>query len=150
AAGAAIALNRHVTIAEDLVGTELIHAERVILGSNQELDGSVIPGIGFIRKSLNSSGVSSGVKVKFGGNFLLTANLLARVNHGGLRAAVAPLVGLSYVFNAPAAASESPRPARVPVSARPGAPLRDLSPDAVRNLHRSYQPDLDRMVQELN
>jgi len=30
------------------------------------------------------------------------------------------------------------------------SPSRDTSPDAVKNLQSSYQPDLDRMVQELN
>ncbi|HEY9139271.1 MAG TPA: hypothetical protein VIN93_00170 [Bryobacteraceae bacterium] len=46
-----------------------------------------------------------------------------------------------------AALAQQPAPAP-PAAEKP--PSRDTAPDAVKNLQSSYQPDLDRMVQELN
>jgi hypothetical protein len=171
AAGAEFAIKRRVTIVEDLIGRELIHAERAVLGLNQEFDGATVPGVGFIRKSLNSTSLSSGLKFNPGGHFLLVLNLLARVNNGGLRAAVVPLIGLSYVFQAPRVADVSPHltkdagipdritqvPAVIDMQAPKPAlsslnelPSRDTSPDAVKGKQRSHQPELDRMAKELN
>jgi hypothetical protein len=140
----------------------------VVLG--QTPDGATVRGVGFIRESLNSTSLSSGLKINPGGHLLLALNLLARVNNGGLRAAVIPLIGLSYVFEAPSTPAITPRPTKnagIPAQASqvpatlakapmpvPAAvtepPTRDISPDAVKNRQKSYQPDLDRMVQVLN
>jgi hypothetical protein len=170
AGGAEFAINRRITIVEDLIGRELIHAERAVVGLNQEFDGTTVPGVGFIRKSFNSTSLSSGLKFNPGGHFLLVLNLLARVNNGGLRAAVVPLIGLSYVFQAPRVPAAAPRltkdagipdrstraPAGIVAKAPTPAPSsvnqppsRDTSPDAVKGKQRSYQTDLDRMVQGL-
>ncbi len=122
--------------------------------------GAIVPTVGFLHKSLNSTNLSSGLKFNPGGNLLIAFNLLTRLNNGGVRAAVVPLVGLSYVFSAPTApAVQAPAvaaakvPSPVPVPVAPPAnepPSRDTSPDAVKNRQRSYQADLDRMVQELD
>jgi hypothetical protein len=142
AAGAEIAINRRITLAEDLIGTELIHAERAFSGFIREFDGTTVQGVGFVHQSFNSTSVSSGLKFNPGGNVLLILNLLARVNSGGLRAAVVPTLGVSYVFRPPAASSVAPRlantPARPP-DVPPATPAAKVEP-----------LDLDRMVVELN
>jgi len=174
AAGGEIGINRRLTIAEDLIGTELIHAERAVIGPYSQYDGTTIQSVSFFRKSFNSTSVSSGLKLNIGGNLLLSLNLLTRVNNGGLRAAVVPLVGLSYVFQTPTVTGPTPRlpkdtgiPPRVPPARGPelakatipeavaapaigAATTRDISPMALAARQNEWQANLDRMVQELN
>ena len=164
AAGAELAINRRLTIAEDLIGTELIHAERAFLQQFKAYDGATVPGVNLIHRSLNSTSLSSGLKLNLGGNYLLAFNLLTRVNNGGIRAAVVPLIGLSYVFQAPTVSGASPRVARgapaielaktpMPVPAPEvvaGTTVRDASPAALASRQKTWQSSLDRMVQELN
>jgi len=174
AAGGEIAINRRLTLAEDLIGTELIHAERALLVPYGRYDGAPSQAVAFVRKSLNSTSVSSGLKLNMGGNFLLAFNLLTRVNNGGLRAAVIPLVGLSYVFQTPTVSGSTPRVAKdtgippratsapAPQMAKATVPeavaapaigvaiARDISPMALAARQKEWQASLDRMVQELN
>jgi hypothetical protein len=42
--------------------------------------------------------ISLGLKYSPFGNFLVTGNLLVKLNDAGLRATVVPLVGISYSF----------------------------------------------------
>jgi hypothetical protein len=97
-AGTEIAINRRVTATTDIIGEEVIHGDRIAVGYfGFAPQGQPVEGTLFYRHSFNNTSGSVGVKVNPGGNFLIVANLLFRMNHGGLSAPVVPLIGLSYV-----------------------------------------------------
>lgn len=99
AAGTEIILHRRVTVNVDVLGEELIHADRWFVANSQPSAGSGLSdaAVGFYRGSYNATSGSAGLKVNPGGRFLIVCNFMFRLNHGGLAAAVVPLVGLSYV-----------------------------------------------------
>jgi hypothetical protein len=149
AAGAEIVVNRRLTIAEDILGTELIHAPRLYTFNTQVFDGS-ISGAGFVNQSFNATNLSSGLKFNPGGHFLFTLNFLTRMNSGGLRASFVPLVGLSYVRQAPPGAALAARRETTPtVPDRVAPPPADNPPAVVGARPADLQPQIDRMVQEL-
>jgi hypothetical protein len=77
---------RRLTLDFDILGAEVIHGDR--LTTTQ----------GFIRRSYNITNGAAGFKVNPVGNLLFIFNMLFRLNDGGLRSKIAPLVGLSYAF----------------------------------------------------
>ena len=98
AAGAEFAINRRVTAVTDLIGEELIHAYRGYVNyTGVTPQGQPLEDTGPYRQSFNATSGSVGVKVNPGGKFLIVANVLLRLNHGGLTAPVVPLIGLSYI-----------------------------------------------------
>jgi hypothetical protein len=87
AAGLDAGVSRWLTLDFDMLGTEVIHGDRF----------TSTPQI-FIRKSYNITNGAAGFKLNFKGNLLLVGNLLFRLNDGGVRSKIAPLVGLTYAF----------------------------------------------------
>jgi hypothetical protein len=142
AAGAELSVNRRLTLIEDLIGAELIHAPRLAEGPGELVDGVMVAGVGFYNRSFNSTSLSNGLKFNPGGHFLIDLNLLVRLNNGGLRAPVVPLLGVSYVFDAPTQPTPKPR-ANAPVQQAKVIPLPEPHPPSV-------QPDYDAMVRELD
>ncbi len=51
-----------------------------------------------IRRSFNTDDLALGAKYSPFGNWLVTGNVQIKLDDGGLRAKVVPLVGLSYTF----------------------------------------------------
>lgn len=108
--GADIRVNKWLTIAGDLIGERVQAASRLSLGSYLRLpatDGktapstestvavaSILPNIA----SYNSDAIAVGAKVRLKRELVLIGNATIRVDDGGLRANVVPLVGLSYAF----------------------------------------------------
>jgi hypothetical protein len=110
-AGADIRATKWLTIAADLIGQGVVSANRLILGSFLRLpktDGSTdpttettipVPSIQpKLLSSYNSDAIAVGGKFRLKHEFVLIGNATIRVNDGGLRANVVPLVGLSYAF----------------------------------------------------
>lgn len=85
AVGADIGVSKGVTVALDILGQEAIHAPR-------------LSPTGFDRHSFNMTNGSVGCKLNPFGNFLLVANVLFKLNDGGLRSRIVPLIGVSYAF----------------------------------------------------
>ena len=99
ALGAVVALHPRVTAAVDLLGRYIIDSPRVRREDFHALDGrSVFPNIAFDSGSINEISSAVGVKINLAGRLLLNANLLARLNSGGLRDKISPLVGVEYAF----------------------------------------------------
>jgi hypothetical protein len=108
--GADFRATKWLTIAADLIGQSVLSASRLSLSSYTRLpatDGktppstestiqvpSIKPNIG----SYTSTGIAIGGKVRLKRELLLIGNATIRVDNGGLRANVVPLVGLSYAF----------------------------------------------------
>lgn len=116
AAGADVWLTKRLTLAADLVGQQIFEARRTTLTTFTELgqcqDSATQlcdPNQGFLpprvdhnisqsTESYNATNLSLGLKAQPVAKLLFTANVLIKVNNGGLRSKYVPLVGLSYVF----------------------------------------------------
>ncbi len=116
AAGADVWLTKRVTVAADLVGQQIFEARRTTMSSFTELgkcqDSATLacdpnqgflppivdPVIGQSTESYNATNLSLGLKAQPISKLVFTANVLIKVNNGGLRSKYVPLVGLSYVF----------------------------------------------------
>jgi hypothetical protein len=109
-AGADFRATKWLTIAADLIGQGVVSANRLSLGSFSRLpetDGKTdpttestipVPSIQPVTASYNSDAIAIGGKVRLKHEFVLIGNATIRVNDGGLRANVVPLVGVSYAF----------------------------------------------------
>ena len=60
--------------------------------------GNMDPNLAQSTGTFNVSNISLGSKLRPFSNFLITGNVLIKVNNGGLRSSVVPLLGLSYTF----------------------------------------------------
>lgn len=99
AVGAVVAVHPRVTAAVDLLGRYIIDSPRVRREDFHALDGrSMFPNIAFYTGSISEVSSAVGVKINLAGRLLLNANLLARLNSGGLRDKISPLVGVEYAF----------------------------------------------------
>jgi hypothetical protein len=113
-AGADVWLTKRITAAFGIVGQQVFEAPRLSTSQFSEpaacvptdcntivpvppptpTHSNVISSTG----SYNISNASIGAKVKIADHLLLTGNALIKLNDGGLRAKVVPLVGVSYSF----------------------------------------------------
>ena len=99
ALGVVVAVHPRVTAAVDLLGRYIIDSPRVRREEFHPLDGrSVFPNIAFGTGSINELSSSVGLKINVAGQLLLNTNLLVRLNAGGLRDKISPLVGVEYAF----------------------------------------------------
>jgi hypothetical protein len=99
AAGADVSVHPRLTIAFDLLGVYLIHAERLRRETFHALDGqSVFPNIVFTRDSMNSLSGAFGLKASLFERLLVDFNVLFKLDEHGLRDKVTPLIGLEYAF----------------------------------------------------
>ncbi len=99
AAGFDVAANPHLTLAFDLLGRYLVHAERLRADDFHALDGkSVFRNISFAQSSFNELSGSFGLKLNIVDRLLFDANLLFALDDHGVRDKVTPLVGFEYSF----------------------------------------------------
>lgn len=107
AAGADLGLARGVTLAFDVLGARVFKAPRVLHDtftarapelSNPSAGLQSYSSIRFANDSFNMNNGSVGAKWNPFDRVLITGNLLFRLDDGGLKAKVVPLVGLSYTF----------------------------------------------------
>jgi hypothetical protein len=97
-AGVDIGVTEKFTLAADFLGQRVIDAPRV--GRTPAVSAAGVPTtfdtLVFADGSFNTSDAAFGFKVSPAGTLLVTFNLIVKLNSGGLRGRVAPLVGLSY------------------------------------------------------
>jgi hypothetical protein len=99
ALGAVVAVHPRITLALDVLGRYIIDSPRVELTDFHALDGrSVYPNITFDTGDINELSSAVGLKINVAGRLLLNTNLLVRLNDGGLRDKISPLVGIEYAF----------------------------------------------------
>ena len=99
AAGVDVSVNPRMTLAFDLLGVNIIKAERLQRETFQALDGrSTFPNVSFTRSSFNSLSGAFGVKASLLDRLLVDVNLLFKLDEHGLRDKVTPLIGLEYAF----------------------------------------------------
>jgi hypothetical protein len=99
--GADAGITKKLTAAIDLLGQHFYGAPGVVKGPFVDWTGASHPEIAQTtptRHSFNMNDLAVGGKYALAGNLLVTGNLQIKLDDGGLRAKVAPLVGLSYIF----------------------------------------------------
>jgi hypothetical protein len=97
-AGVDARVTHRLTVATDILGQHVFDASRLQLSSFTDVKGVVTPDIQSYTGSYDSDGIAFGAKVRVVRQLVVTGNLTARLNSGGLRATVVPLVGVSYAF----------------------------------------------------
>lgn len=94
-------VTRKLTLAVDLLGQRFYEAPGLKLGAWEDVLKVSHPDILNtipIHHSFNSDDLALGAKYSPYGNWLVTGNVQIKLDDGGLRAKVVPLVGLSYTF----------------------------------------------------
>jgi hypothetical protein len=95
-AGVDVGVTSKFSMALDFLGQRLIDAQRVFETPFTGFDGSVHPTTRFERGSVNTADGAIGFKVNPIGTLLVTFNILVKLNSGGLRDRVTPLIGVSF------------------------------------------------------
>ncbi len=95
-AGVDVGVSPRFSMALDFLGQRLIDTQRAIEFPFTAVDGSVYRATRFEAGSVNTSNASVGFKVNPVGTVLVTFNLLMKLDSGGLRDRVTPLVGVSF------------------------------------------------------
>lgn len=99
ALGADIAVSPKLSLAIDAVGRRVMNGERVERVTFTALNNtSKYPSIRFFRDSYNVIDGAIGLKANPGGGLLVNLNVSFKLNEGGLRDRVTPLVGVEYSF----------------------------------------------------
>jgi hypothetical protein len=96
--GADIRAAERLTLVADFLGQEFFNASRITSPIMQTIPnrGLSFPGVEQETGSYSADNLAVGLKVNPWGRLLVTGNVLIRLNSGGLRSNVVPLVGLSY------------------------------------------------------
>jgi hypothetical protein len=99
--GADASVTRKLTLAVDLLGERLYGAAGIAQGAFVDVLGAShpdIPQINPTHRSFNMKDLAAGAKYSLHGNLLLTGNVQFKLDEGGLRAKIVPLVGISSTF----------------------------------------------------
>ncbi len=111
--GVDVWITKRITAAFDLVGQQVFQARRLSRTTFTEpgactqaypscaapfVPANTDPALAQATGAFNITNVSVGGKWKPFSSFLITGNVLIKVNDGGLRSSVVPLVGISYTF----------------------------------------------------
>jgi len=100
AAGVDVGVTSKVTLALDLIGRRVLKSPRLQPETFHALQGGLtFPSITFLQDAdFNVTNASAGLKVNAGGRLLLDVNVLFKLDDGGLRDKITPLVGFEYSF----------------------------------------------------
>jgi hypothetical protein len=113
--GVDIWIIKRLTATLDLVGQQVVHAQRLASSTFTELGACTNadttctnpsafatpnhdPNLSSFTHSYNITNAALGIKAKPLGNFLIAANVTLKLNDGGLRSKAVPLIGVSYTF----------------------------------------------------
>jgi hypothetical protein len=99
-AGVDVGVTPRVTLALDVLGRRVLKSPRLQTETFHALDGtSTFPNIHFIQDAnFNVTNGAAGLKINAGGRLLLDFNVLFKLDKGGLRDKITPLVGFEYSF----------------------------------------------------
>jgi hypothetical protein len=99
--GVDASLSKKLTMAVDLLGQRLFDAPEMVRGPFVDVLGAAhpdVPQTSITHHSFSINDLAVGAKYSLHGNLLLTGNVQFKLDDGGLRAKVVPLVGVSYTF----------------------------------------------------
>jgi hypothetical protein len=94
-AGVDLGILKSLSVTGDLLGQMFFDADRVLLGVRAPLNH---PDIARQTETFDTNSFAVGVKLNPAGNLLITANVLLKLDHNGLRYKPAPMIGISYTF----------------------------------------------------
>jgi hypothetical protein len=99
-AGVDVGVSDRLTVAFDLIGRRVLDSPRLVSETFDALDGhSTFPDIHFESgQAFNIINAAGGFKWNPVGRLLIDANVLVKLDNGGLRDKLTPLVGLEYGF----------------------------------------------------
>jgi hypothetical protein len=99
-AGVDVGVTPRITLALDVLGRRVLKSPRLQTETFHALDGtSTFPNIHFIQDAnFNVTNGAAGLKINAGGRLLLDFNVLFKLDKGGLRDKITPLVGFEYSF----------------------------------------------------
>jgi hypothetical protein len=99
-AGVDVGVTPRITLALDVLGRRVLKSPRLQTETFHALDGtSTFPNIHFIQDAnFNVTSGAAGLKINAGGRLLLDFNVLFKLDKGGLRDKLTPLVGFEYSF----------------------------------------------------
>jgi hypothetical protein len=100
-AGVDAGVTHRLTLAVDLLGQRFYDAPGVKIGPWEDAVGTLHPDVAQtipIQRSFNTDDLALGAKYSPFGNWLVTGNIQVKLDDGGLRAKVVPLIGISYTF----------------------------------------------------
>jgi len=96
--GVDVGVNKYYSIAVDLMSQVIINGPRVVRTTFTDFAGVNYPNLMQQTESYSINSAAIGLKINPTRNLLISGNALVKLNAGGLRAKVVPLVGLSYTF----------------------------------------------------
>lgn len=98
--GVDIGVTPRITLALDVIGRRVLKSPRLQTETFHALQGGLtFPNIHFVQDAdFNVTDGSAGLKINAGGRLLLDVNVLFKLDNGGLRDKVTPLVGFEYSF----------------------------------------------------
>lgn len=99
--GVDAAVGRTLTLAIDILGERVFDAPEMVKGPFLDVLGTAhpdVPQTRTTRRSFNMNDLAAGAKYNLHGNLLLTGNVQFKLDNGGLRAKIVPLIGISYTF----------------------------------------------------
>jgi len=99
AIGADLGIGQKLTVAFDVVGRRVINGQQVFEDTFTALNNtSKFPSIRFAEASYNIVDGAIGLKANPGGGLLINLNVTFKMNDGGLRDRVTPLLAIEYSF----------------------------------------------------
>ena len=98
-AGVDVGVSDRLTVVLDVIGRRVLDSPRLVAEPFRARDGSEFPDIRFeTGQAFNVTNAAFGFKWNPIGRLLFDANVLVKLDNGGLRDKVTPLVGLEYGF----------------------------------------------------
>ena len=91
-------INKRFSVAADVLGQEVFHAQAVRPFTFTAANGAQFADNIFVRENNNLTNGSVGFKVNPVGTLLVSFNVIFQMNDAGLRSRVVPLAGFSYTF----------------------------------------------------
>jgi len=98
--GVDVGLTKRITVVGDLLGQRFFNAPQITSPGNFSIPGQTgsFSSVEPVTDSYGANNLGIGTKINPIGHLLITANVLIKLDNGGLRAKVVPMAGLSYSF----------------------------------------------------
>ena len=96
--GADVSIANKIGLAADFIGDSLLHASKIAATTSTDYGGNVHQDLSTSFDTVHQENVALGIKINPKSDFLITGNVLFRLNDAGLHFKPVPLLGVSYLF----------------------------------------------------